>query len=120
MACTTWLVLNETQFQSLSALENAHPSYTVDKSAHIKISDSPAWKNTDDLPNDAASTCTSQLEYEKLALELNNATFCKLLTLTGSTVCWNGMLALYSTKQLVSGSEVLATRGWEYWGQSPR
>ena len=47
---------------------------------------------------------------------MNNAIFGKYLTLEeGSVVCWNGALSLYSTEELGVGSEILATRGWDYW-----
>jgi len=58
----------------------------------------------------------SRSEYENLAPTMNNAIFGKYLTLEeGSVVCWNGALSLYSTAELDMGSEILATRGWDYW-----
>ena len=110
------LTLDGTRFQCLSDLLNAHPSYTIDPSVQSKLSESPAWEDIRQLPTDAASACMSRSEYENLAPTMNNAIFGKYLTLEeGSVVCWNGALSLYSTAELDMGSEILATRGWDYW-----
>ena len=103
------------RYDSLSALSKAN-SASIDQSVHADISTSPVWTSACSLPQDAASRYWQQpQEYARISDERNNAAFSKRLQLREGRICWDGSLALRSTKEIDPEGEVLAARGLRFW-----
>ena len=102
------------------SLSLANPNTQIHDSVHREIFLSSAWDDASIvLPHDAAAfICTSRqtADYNRLAQESNNAEFGKFLSLKNGHITWeDGTLAVRATKNILNGSEILATRGYTFW-----
>ena len=111
--------LNGVLYATMLELISKHPSAVIHSSVNDRLSSSPAWMGDQVLPQDNAANNLgremSREKYEQLALSLNNATFGKHLILTDGVITWAGSLSLHSTASIHHGSEICATRGYEFW-----